>query len=166
MPFLRLFLDICLFRKGPEDVPASLFLLGLTLLGYALVGLFLLSFQTGFGAALPQVLAEGVLNLVFVRFLVWIANKPHRFLQAAIALMGTDALISFLALPLLLAQGVEALARMTHLPLLVMTIWHIAVSGMIFGRAVSKSLPIGIAVALLYTVLSVQLMAWLFPPAI
>jgi hypothetical protein len=163
MPILRLLLDICLFRKGPEDVPASLFLLGLTLLGYALVGLLLLSFQADLAAALPQVLAEGAMSLVFLRLLLWTANKPHRFLQAAIALMGSDALISLLALPLLLAQGVEGLAGMTHFPLLGMMIWHIAVSGMIFGRSISKSLPIGIAVALLYTVLSVQVMAKLFP---
>lgn len=163
MPIVRLLLDICLFRKGPEDAPASLFLLGLTLLGYALVSLLLLSSQVGLGAAWPQVLAEGVMSLVFLRLLLWTAHKPHRFLQTAIALMGSDALISLLALPLLLAQGVEGLAGMMHFPLLGMMIWHVAVFGMIFGRAISRSLPIGIAVALLYTVLSVQIMAKLFP---
>lgn len=166
MPIFRLLLDICLFRKGPEDVPASSILLGVTLLAYVLVGLFLLSFQTGLDIALPQVLAEGVMNLAFLGFLLWIANKPHRFLQVAIALVGSDALISLLALPLLLAQGVEGLAGVTHLPLLGMMIWHVAVSGMIFGRAISKSLPIGIAVALLYTLLSVQVMATLFPAGV
>lgn len=162
-PILQLFRDICLFRKGPEDVPASSILFGLTLLGYALVGLLLVSFQTDFGTALLQVLAELLMNLVFLGLLLWTANQPHRYSQTAIALLGSDALISALALPFLLAQDVEWLAGATHLPLLAMMIWHVAVSGMIFGRSISKSLPIGIAVALLYTLLSVQVMAALFP---
>lgn len=163
MPVLRLLLDICLFRKGPEDVPASAVLLGLTLLGYVLVGLLLLSFQIGIGAALLQVFAEGAMDLAFLRLLLWTAQKPHRFLQAATALVGSDALISLLALPLLLAQGVEGFAAVLYFPLLAMMIWHVAVFGMIFGRSISKSFPVGIAVALLYTLLSVQIMAKLFP---
>ena len=77
--------------------------------------------------------------------------------------MGSDALISTLAFPLLLMQSTDGLAGVTHLPLLGMMIWHIGVSGMIFGRALSKSLPIGVAVALLYALLSIQIMAKLFP---
>jgi hypothetical protein len=164
MPILRLFWDICLFRKGPEDVPASSFLFGLTLLGYALLGLLLLSFQTGPGAALLQVFFELLMNLAFVALLLWTVNKPHRFPQTAIAQLGSDVVISALALPFLLAQKTEELAGLTQLPLLAMMIWHIAVAGMIFARAISKSLPIGIAVALLYTLLSAQAMAKLFPP--
>ena len=76
MPILRLFLDVCLFRKGPEDVPASLILLGLTLLGYVLVSAFLLSFQIGIGAALLQVSAGGAMDLAFLHLLLWIAKSP------------------------------------------------------------------------------------------
>jgi hypothetical protein len=166
MPILRLFLDLCLFRKGPEDTPASPFLLALTLLGYALVGLLILSFQTGPDVALLQVVVEGGLNLAFLRVLLGVVRKPHRFVQAAIALMGTDALISLLALPLLLAQGVAAVGGMVHLPLLVMMVWNVAVSGMILGRAISRPLSVGVAVALLYTVASILLMAKLFPAAV
>lgn len=165
MPILRLFLDLCLFRKGPEDTPASPFLFALTLLGYALVGLFILSFQTGVDVALLQVVVEEGMNLAFLRVLLWAVRKPHRFVQAAIALVGTDALINLLALPLLLAQGVAGLGGMVHLPLLVMMVWHVVVSGMIFGRAISRPLSVGVAVALLYTVLSILLMARLFPTA-
>ena len=166
MPILKLILDICLFRKGPEDVPASLILLVLALLGYVLVGLLLLAFQAGLGMALVQIVTEGALSLVFLRLLLWTANKPHRFVQAAIALTGSDALISLLALPLLSAQGIEGFAAVLYFPLLGMMIWHVAVFGMLFGRSISKPFPVGIAVALLYTLLSVQIMAKLFPAGV
>ena len=42
---IRLFFDICLFRKGPEDVPHSLMLLQLSIVAYAVIG-FLISIAT------------------------------------------------------------------------------------------------------------------------
>lgn len=48
MPIVKLFLDICLFRKGPQDVPLSKPLLTLTLI-FALMASTLISLmEVGF----------------------------------------------------------------------------------------------------------------------
>ena len=51
----NLFLDICLFRRGPQDVPASPLLFGLAMLVYLIVGVVLLSLEGPLFQAVLQV---------------------------------------------------------------------------------------------------------------
>ncbi|MBS1248363.1 MAG: hypothetical protein H6R48_1152 [Proteobacteria bacterium] len=54
----ELFLDICLFRKGPQDLPAGMALLKLCLLGYGLSGFVVLQLSTPAPVAILQILLD------------------------------------------------------------------------------------------------------------
>ena len=64
LALFNLFLDICLLRKGPQDVPASVPLVKMCLLAYGLSGLLVLLLSTPVPVALLQILLEAAFELV------------------------------------------------------------------------------------------------------
>lgn len=163
MPLLQLFLDICLYRKGPQDVPASGFLLRLVLAVYLALGTLLLVPDAGWLQAALQTAVEVVMNLALVAVLLFTVGRLSRYQQTATALLATDALISAVGLPplqLLAGSGAGAVAALLWLALVG---WHIAIIAHIVRHALTQPLGVGFAVAVLYTLVSFQTIAFLFP---
>jgi hypothetical protein len=167
----RTYVDIVLFRKGPEDLPASQLLLILTIAANVLLTLIL-------SAALPlpdhnRVAVAGV-GVAFVLAWYWallrVAGRPARFLQTATAVFGFELI-------LLPAYG---LVRMLHpeqpgelvyrVPILllgaVIEIWTLAVNGRIVRSATQWSLPVSVAVVLIQLLTHLLLVSTLFPDAL
>lgn len=163
MPLLKLFLDICLYRKGPQDLPASGFLLRLTLAAYWVVGTLLQAPDSGWLPAMLQTAAELAMSLAVVAVLLYTVGRPQRFLQTATAWLGTDALVSLLGIPPLQLIADIGAGPIAALLWLLLVGWHIAVMAHIVRHALSQSLPVGFVVAVLYTVVSFQALAFLFP---
>ena len=92
MPIFRLFLAVCLFRKGPQDVPASGLLLGL------LIGLNLLvSFLLVLGAIWPDL--QPVTPWLMLGFMIWGQLILANLLKIALAWPAIAALgVAFLYL--------------------------------------------------------------------
>ncbi len=61
MPLIKLFLDICFFKKGPRDVPASSLLLGLAVLAYLIVGVVLLGLERDWSGAVVEAVVEALM---------------------------------------------------------------------------------------------------------
>ncbi len=164
MSLVRLFVAICLYQKGPQDVPASAGLFYLVVLAYFAVGAVVLGMQAGSVIGIAQAAVELVLVLGFVWGLLALSRKPARFQQTATALLGTDTLISVAALPLLLAVKVGPQAAFPTVLLMGLMIWSMAVTGHILRHALSKPLSFGIGLAVLYFLVTYQVMAYWFPP--
>jgi hypothetical protein len=97
---IRLFTQIAVLRRGPQDLPASLLLLVLTVVGYLGVN-FLVS------SALPPddhwrgpLLADTVFMLVWYVALLKLLGRPERILQTVTAVFGLQSVLS----PLLIAS--------------------------------------------------------------
>ncbi len=161
------FLDLCLFRKGPQDVPWSPALLVLVwamdlLVGWLLIGDFSIHpFRALMESLLDSALTLGVLWLL----LEWRA-KTARFVQAATAALGSGALLSAIALPVsrLAASGVtrSPQADWGGMLLLGLVVWSVAVFGHILRHALDIKTGEGMALSFIYTVLSYSLMNALF----
>ncbi|WP_045223494.1 hypothetical protein [Methyloterricola oryzae] len=165
MPLIQLFIDICLFRRGPQDVPASQLLLGLAVLVYLTVGVVLLGLEGMSMEAVLQALVELLILLGFVWGNLKFLRLQKRFVQTAIAMLGADALISSLAIPPVAWMAYSAGARGAYLLLLLLMLWHLAVVAHILRHALSRPLGVGIGLAVVYVVASYQVMLTLFPPA-
>ena len=156
---LRLFLDIALFRKGPQDVPDYPILFALTLLAD-----FTISTVVGvlegdaLGAILQAAVASGLL-LGFVAVILWVTSHPERFRKTATAVLGCDALITLVALPVSLLSDV-----ISGLSLLIIGIlfWNLLVFAHILKHALAIGYALSVALALIYTLTSLDLMARLF----
>lgn len=164
MPLIKLFWDICLFKKGPQEAPPSITLLKLALAAYVLVGMALTALETGWLEGLLEVLLEGGLLFAFVGISLLAAEKTHRWLQTGIAMLGTDALISSFAIPPKLLLLADPQAGLVYLLLLLLMLWHIGVVAHILRHALSQTLAVGLGLAIVYVFFTMQVLILLFGP--
>ncbi len=162
---LKTFLDICLFRRGPQDLPPSTFFLGSVLLANAAVGLIILSMEASLLAAVPQFLISITLLAGFSWIVLAFGGKTIRFRQTLTALLGADTLISLLALPFLIWISLSQRFGPVYYILIASMMWSVAVVGHIIRHALSSSYLYGLGLAILYFLASFQATAFLFPVA-
>ncbi len=164
MPLIRLFLEIALFNKGPRDVPASTFLLGLAVAANLAVGIGLSALETDWVEGVGQSVVGIMMLAGFLGIALYLNRKMSRFLQTAAAVFGCDTLISAVALPLLawsrLAGEGQGVAEVLILLLL---LWQVSVVGHILRHALSVSFMAGFGLAFVYTMASVRIMMAVFP---
>lgn len=154
-----LFLDICLLRKGPQDLPDSSFLLALALF----LDLFL-STSVGIvgGQGIDSMVQAGVAAALLVAFLVAIlyaTSHVERLRKTVTAALGCDALITLAALPI---TAVSDLIQGVGFMILIILLWNLVVFAHILRHALGVGYALGFALSFLYAVGSMDLMANFF----
>ncbi len=158
--------DICLFKKGPQDLPGSVWLLRILLVAYVCIRALMLSIHFDWLNVLLQIIVEVFLVVGFVWVMLYLARKLGRFYQVLSAVLGTDALISFFALPGIASMETGQVGLLVFLVMLGLIGWHWAVTGHIIRHALEKSLSFSLGLAFLYLLGSYQVMALLFPEVV
>ena len=98
---LRLFLDILLRRRGPQDVPASTALaVAVVCACFCVTGLYS-AYANADGRWLARTAADLAANAAFLAGLLVVSGRGARFQQSFTALNGTSLLLSLPALGLL-----------------------------------------------------------------
>lgn len=148
------FLDICLLRRGPQDIPASPILLLFTLILYTIGSVIVARSSLDLAPAVQSALAETVLMCVLTYIFLRVFGLGTRWIQTATAIAGTNFVLAIIALPLLAwlvyARTQNLDATIPALMFLALVIWHIAILGHIFRHALSQGFASGILVALGY----------------
>jgi len=164
---IKIWLDICLLRAGPQDVPVSRVLLWLSLAAYLLVS-FVLSLP-GYSSAVAARVAgvDLVLLVVFATAPLYLLNKTARIGQTLTALAGSGALLGLLALPLIqvLFEGQDSgeIPSFAAMVWLILVGWSLLVVAHIMRHALSVAFAVGLGVAILYTLVAMQVIGTLFP---
>jgi hypothetical protein len=164
---ITIWIDLCLLRAGPQDLPHSRVLLWLTLAAYILVS-FLMSVP-GYpaGVAVQMALVDLALLLVFATSLLYLTAKTARLNQTLTALAGTGTLLGLIALPLvqLLFKGQESgqLSLLASVFWLLLFGWSLLVVAHIMRHALAVSLPVALGVSILYTLVAMQIIGAIFP---
>jgi hypothetical protein len=160
---LNYFVDLCLLRVGPQDLPVSIPLLSILTGLNILVGwVMIVDARGGLLTAFGESLFETGLMLAALYFALKSQQRLARFPQTATALMGSGLLLGLLALPLISwsqrAESIEA-----GLLLLLLILWSIVVMGHILRNSFELSLSIGVGLAFGYTLLAWNLTILFFP---
>jgi hypothetical protein len=150
---IRLFVQIALLRRGPQDLPVSTFLLVVTVIGYSVVVVVISSL-------LPPANAWSMPLLVYILFtLAWyigmlrLVGRPERTVQTVTAVFGVQAVVSP---PMILSQWL--MRRFGEdsdwqLPIafsgLVLVIWLIAALSQIVKAALEWSTAASVALVIL-----------------
>ncbi len=160
-------MQICLFRLGPQDLPASNFFLGFIVAMSAIVALLLNLINLPLkDAALIVVLNLAVVAII-TQFILRLYNKPMRFVQTLGAQVGTGIVISLFAAPVVVmlqyanTHNVD-MASGLFLWMLLLT-WEIAITAHILRNALACSFVQGFLIAILYPVIFFQLTAYFLP---
>jgi hypothetical protein len=166
---IRLFTQIALLRRGPQDLPASTLLLVLAISGYLCVN-FVVS------SALPPdehwqgpLLVDALFTLVWYVAVLRLLGRPERMLQTVSAVFGLQAVLS----PLLIAStwlmrrvGEDAAWQLpvTCAGLLLLA-WLIAANSHVVKAALEWPGGASAALVILQMIAAWLLVLALFPPA-
>jgi hypothetical protein len=158
LQFLKVFLDIVLWRRGPQDLPASPLLLGLSAVAYVVVSVVQLALLDEPAAAWIVFVALDPLLLVAGTWLLLrLFDRRERFVQTATAVLGAGALLGvllFLPVQWLLATlAVRPESTAAGLVALALVIVFALVTGRILKLATDSNLFTGVALALTYFLL-------------
>ncbi len=161
------FWQICLLKWAPQALPVSSFLLLLSVFVYGFAGLLIGLMSMSPGQALIFSVLDIALMGSMTQLLLWITDMRPRFQQAFTALMGTGAILSFLALPVLFLQiqiG-EQPAFIPSLIIICMVIWSLTVVGHVLRHTISAPFFVGVLLAVTYMYVSISIMRSLFATA-
>ena len=158
----RAFWEICLLKRAPQDLPASQFLLGCTLLSYVFLGIAINLIGFGFAEACTLSVAMTALLLISIRLLLRIRGYDARLQQTATAMMGTSIVLFVPAVilrywfHLIELNGSESnLAGYIWVALFV---WQLFISANIFRHTLGMRLFGGFIVSIAYALLEFRVM--------
>ena len=166
---VRLYVQIALLRRGPQDLPASWLLLTLTVCAYAAVNALVNSLLPPGTGWPPQLAIDVLFTLAWYAALLQLTGRRERFLQTTTAVFGFQSLLS----PPLIASEwlMKRFGQDTtwQLPItvggLALVIWLIAANGHVVKAALDWSSATSVALVILQIVASQLLLFALFPPS-
>jgi hypothetical protein len=155
--FLKVFLDIVLWRRGPQDLPSSGLLVMLTLVAYELVNLLQMALIE---VSASELLLYLVIDPLLLMGGLWLVMKlfghKERWHQTVSAVLGCSALMALvIAIPMLLVgprAGGDPPAALQMLAL-GLVVAFILVVGRIIQLATESNLLTGAAIATTYVVI-------------
>jgi hypothetical protein len=179
---VRLFSQIALLRRGPQDLPASATLLGLTVVAYLGINLLMNGLLPAPGPEAPghvteveqsswiaQLLLDTAFTLVWYVALLRLAGKAERTVQTTMAVFGLQIMLT----PLLFASG-WLTPRFVHdstwgVPVVlfsvVLLVWLVAANSHIVKAALEWSGGASVALVILQILAGELLRRGLFPGA-
>lgn len=164
---IRYFVDVLFHRRGPEELPSSRFLLGVTLLVAfgADFGTLLIDFDAVRAFVLAAVTT--VLDLAFVWCVLHAFSLDRRFRQTMTALLGTSVIIDLFLVPVSFwsktYDPAQSEAVLPWTVLLLFAIWAIDVAGFVLARALERPYALGVAIMLGYALLQASLVGSIIP---
>ena len=91
---IQLFTQIALLRRGPQDLPASMLLLGMTIVGYFGINFLVSSLMPPIRGWPAHLAVDVVFTLVWYVVLLRLAGRSERTLQTTTAVFGFQAVLS------------------------------------------------------------------------
>lgn len=174
---VRLFVQLALFKKGPQDVPYSLFLLialfvaafSLELITYLIPGLK--KEEVEFLVYLRYLVVSNIIFVVVIYLLFKLHGHSKRFIQSLTAMLGIDLLISIIFLPINLIivfagdNEISLLVALMALLYMLLFFWYLFVYLHIFRHGLSVSPIIAGMLSLGIFLLGISLNNLLLPGA-
>lgn len=160
------FVQITMLQGKPQDLPSSLFLLKLTLAAHALLGVLMFTSRLPFMQALLAGATSTLVMCALSASLLFANRQSARIVQTLTAMAGSDVVIGIAALPVtawLHSNGDGAASGLAGLLFLGLVVWNLVVAGHVLRHALSSPLPLGVVLALVLYVLSINIMHALFP---
>ena len=163
---VRPFVEICLLRRAPQDLPDSIFLLAIMLVAHTVTSILLNAVVLEGWNALLAGVADTVLVSVLTASILYLHSFAARIVQTLTAMTGTGAVISLVAIPLFAwhagAQQAGSPSALATLLVFAVVAWSLAVSGHILRHALSVPYFLGIVVAVAFYGISYTVFSNLF----
>jgi hypothetical protein len=168
---VRLFAQIALLRKGPQDLPASAALLVATAAAFIIINCVVsLVLPPIPGPWFYQLLVEVLFTYGWYALLLRSAKRPERFVQTLTAIFGYQALLTplWIATVWLVRQYADddTLRLPSSVLGLVIVVWRVAINVRIVRAALEWGTAACIAVVILQYLAEQMLLFFLFSPTV
>lgn len=101
MNIILRYIDICLFKASPADIPSSHWLMKISLLVYLVVGIVISRIDYNWQISLVTSFTELVLMIVVTSLLLQFRGLQMRFTQTITAMAATGSLLGFVGMPVM-----------------------------------------------------------------
>jgi len=101
LDILRIFMDLLVFRAGPQDLPKSHFLLKITTIFYYLAGVFIALLDFPFSDAGLISFLDTVLLMGMISLALWVRDLTNRIPQTLSATLGSLGLLTCFSFPVI-----------------------------------------------------------------
>jgi hypothetical protein len=159
MALLSTVIAILLLKAGPQHMPASRSLLGVSVLLYTITGMLILLPALDAGPALGNMLLDIMVLVSFCYFALSMLKLTSRFVQTIAAMTLTGCVFHLLAWPVLAhinsAQAQTQVATIESLLMLAMLAWQVLVNAHIFRYALEIKMGRAVALSFGYLFLSI-----------
>jgi hypothetical protein len=166
--FIRLYMQIALLRRGPQDLPASRLLLVLTVAGYLAVNFVVSSVLPPGGRWLEALLVATLFTLLWYMLLLRLVGRPERALQTTTAVFGFQTILAPLSVAFewLMRRFGEDVTWQIPITCagLMLVAWLIAANSNIVKAALDWSAMASVALVILQMVAGWLLLLALFAP--
>jgi hypothetical protein len=165
---VRLFVQIALMRKGPEDLPASVTVLIATAAGYFLVNCVVSAVLPPIqGAWFGQLVVDVLFTFAWYALLLTILRRAERFVQTTTAVFGFQIVLSPLQIASVWLIRQSAAADAWRFPIVItglaIVVWMVAVNARVLKAALEWAMPACVALVILQILGGQALLVWLFP---
>ena len=162
------FVQICLLRMRPQDLPSSGMLLALVLFAHTLMGVVVAAVDLRFDQALAAGIIDTGLMCGLTTGLLMLRTLRERTVQTLTALAGAGSVIGFVAYPvsLWLHDAHQANVQSPALALVLLAVlgWSLAVSAHVLRHALSAPYYIGLFISIAFYWISVRILSGVFAP--
>jgi len=167
-PLLKIFIDICLLRAKPQDVPASSALLLLSIALVIISGLAsMLNAAGGPVQGITVSLLDVALTFVLLSAGLNMMKISSRLTQAATAMFGSGVIVNLISLPVvwLMSSGPEnpGFILLGGILYFVLLVWSLVIMGHIIRHSFNLQLSSGILISIGYFLVINTLIQMLFP---
>jgi hypothetical protein len=159
---ISVILGITVHRRGPDELPASPFLVLLLLAASECAQLVTLRIAATPDNAILVMLFSVALDFLFVWGVLATFERQQRFWQTMSAFLGAGVVLNVIS-ALLVAwdQSLNAPADATTVPtvlLLLLQVWSVDIGGFLLSRAIDRHYALGVVIMLAYVLLSTSLL--------
>ena len=163
LKLIEAFWKICLLQLRPQDLPASGFFVGVSFGLYAITNAIGTAITLKPATAIALTIVHAALLLSLTYAVLWAKELTPRLNQTASALAGSDAILTLIALPVLMWQPEgENIPPIPTLIFLALTIWKLAIVGHILRHAMNIHFLMGVILAVAYMYISINISRMLF----
>jgi len=158
---LKIFLDILMFSRGPQDLPSGPNLLKATILINLIVGLISVDPNTGYTLSVFFAAAYILVTLIFIKLCLGIKDNNNgtpnvyisRYTQVSSGALGIHALVALFAS--IVTTYIFTNENSTIFIFLVISLYAWFVNGHIFKNALDTTMSIGLGISLLHNIVYV-----------
>jgi hypothetical protein len=153
------YIEICLFKASPADVPNSLWLMKMTLFFYFVVSVLITQIEYGWKISLFSSLAEMMVTILVAWLLLQFRGFTARFQQTVTSLAGIGICFGILGTPIFylvhMSDQQGLVATVASLFILAVLIWSLMVTAHVFRMALEIKPSTAMMITVAYTILTV-----------